>query len=72
MQGITIWFLLTLFGVGFGRSLLRSAPQMCPIDDGNLLEVKLFVKDGNKCYTLCELNADCQYFRLVNPIYQTQ
>lgn len=63
------WFLLyfggltLLAGRGDSRSLLRSAPQMCPIDDGNLLEVKLFVKDGNKCYTLCELNAECQYFR---------
>ena len=45
------------------RSLLRSAPQMCPIDEENLIEVKLFVKDGNQCYNYCENNIECEYFR---------
>ena len=45
------------------RSLLRSAPQMCPIDEENLIEVKLFVKDGNQCYNYCENNELCEYFR---------
>jgi len=36
---------------------------MCPIDEENLIEVKLFVKDGNQCYNYCENNELCEYFR---------
>ena len=60
------WIFLLPALVADGRTLLRSAPQMCPIDNDNLLEVKLFVTDGNQCYNLCEENPDCEFFRLGN------
>ena len=60
------WIFLLPALVADGRTLLRSAPQMCPIDNDNLLEVKLFVADGNQCYNLCEENPDCEFFRWGN------
>ena len=59
----TLVFAILTASSANGRTILRSAPQMCPIEDGNLLEVKLFVKDGNLCYDMCEKNRDCQFFR---------
>ena len=44
-------------------NLLRNAPQMCPIDDGNLIRISLFVKDSNECFEACERKEDCKYFR---------
>lgn len=52
-----------LLGLSDARTLLRSAPQMCPIDQGNLLDVQLFVKGGNECFNLCEKKEDCNFFR---------
>ena len=42
---------------------LRSAPQMCPIDDGNLVDVKLFIASDQECFRLCERASDCSFFR---------
>ena len=42
---------------------LRSAPQMCPIDDGNLVDVKLFIASDQECFRLCERAPDCSFFR---------
>ena len=58
-----LMFHLLFLKIVDSRSLLRSAPQMCPIDEENLIEVKLFVKDGNQCYNYCENNIECEYFR---------
>ena len=44
-------------------NLLRNAPQMCPIDDGNLIGILLFVTDSNECFEACERKEDCKYFR---------
>ena len=68
-MGAVQFLLVSLFVVEVAvdaRSILRSAPQMCPIEDGNLLEVKLFVRDGNSCYDACERNPECQFFRYVH------
>jgi hypothetical protein len=51
------------FPVITAKSFLRKAPQMCPIEQGNLLDVQLFVKGGNECFNLCEKKDDCNYFR---------
>ena len=45
------------------RNLLRSAPQICPIEFGNLIDVKLFVKDNEECFKHCEVNEHCRYYR---------
>ena len=42
---------------------LRSAPQMCPIDDGNLVDVKLFIAGEQDCFRLCERTPGCSFFR---------
>ena len=42
---------------------LRSAPQMCPIDDGNLVDVKLFIAGEQECFRLCERTPGCSFFR---------
>ena len=44
---------------------LRSAPQMCPIDDGNLVDVKLFIAGDQECFRLCERAPECSFFRYV-------
>ena len=60
---IFLFFFHLFFVAASSRSLLRSAPQMCPIDEENLIEVKLFVQDGNQCYNFCENTNYCEYFR---------
>ena len=42
---------------------LLSAPQMCPIDDGNVIGILLFIKDSNVCFEACERKEECRYFR---------
>ena len=44
-------------------NLLRSAPQICPIDDGNLIGIRMFIRDSNECFEACERKEDCKYFR---------
>ena len=34
---------------GFKTFLSRSAPEVCPLKDGNILNVKLFIKDDIEC-----------------------
>ena len=47
-----------------GRSnLLLSAPEMCPIADGNVIGILLFIEDSNSCFEACERKEDCKYFR---------
>ena len=47
----------------WARSLLRDAPQLCPIDQGNLLDVQLFVQSANQCFDSCEKKEDCNFYR---------
>ena len=47
-----------------GRSnLLLSAPEMCPIADGNVIGILLFIEDSNTCFEACERKDGCKYFR---------
>ena len=39
------------------------APQQCPIDNGNLIGIKLFVRSSQTCFNACELKEGCKYFR---------
>ncbi len=45
------------------RVLMRSAPLRCPIDNGNLIDVKLYVKDQQDCFKWCEVTDGCKFFR---------
>ncbi|QQP48657.1 Uncharacterized protein FKW44_009034 [Caligus rogercresseyi] len=40
-------------GDHFGRAKTRSAPEKCPLEDGNLLDVLLFVNDEEECFNEC-------------------
>ncbi len=44
-------------------NFLRSAPQICPIVDGNLIGIRMFIRDSNECFEACERKEDCKYFR---------
>ena len=63
LAAILIFF---IFGPGViecRSNLLLSAPDMCPIDDGNLIGILLFIEDSNACFEACERKEDCKYFR---------
>ena len=45
------------------RNILRNAPQMCPIENGNLIDVKLFVADNEECFKHCEIEEQCRFYR---------
>lgn len=46
-----------------GRNLMENAPQMCPIEHNNLIDVQLFVSDEEECFKLCEKSDKCKFFR---------
>ena len=41
----------------------RSAPQECPLTDGNLITVKLFISDGGGCSRLCQDDPSCNFYK---------
>ena len=41
----------------------RSAPEECPLNDGNLLTVKLFIKNVDMCLQFCQANQMCNYYK---------
>ncbi|CAB4067408.1 unnamed protein product [Lepeophtheirus salmonis] len=54
-----------------GRNiLLKSAPQLCPIEDGNLIGVELFVEDEEECFKFCENSKECLFFRFFHALDQ--
>ncbi|TRY74923.1 hypothetical protein TCAL_07513 [Tigriopus californicus] len=53
---------LVVIGVT-GRNLMENAPQMCPIEHNNLIDVQLFVSDEEECFKLCEKSDKCKFFR---------
>jgi hypothetical protein len=36
--------------------MMRTAPIECPLEDGNLLDVHLFISDEAQCKQLCQGN----------------
>ena len=45
------------------RTFFRKAPMMCPIEDGNLIKVELFVSTDQECAAMCEMNEMCKFYR---------
>ena len=48
--------------------LVRQAPMECPLTDGNLRTVKLFIKDKESCSELCSEDPHCNFYKF----YQAQ
>eukprot|EP00096_Caligus_rogercresseyi_P005548 TRINITY_DN2131_c0_g1_i2.p1 TRINITY_DN2131_c0_g1~~TRINITY_DN2131_c0_g1_i2.p1 ORF type:complete len:555 (+),score=117.14 TRINITY_DN2131_c0_g1_i2:130-1794(+) len=48
--------------------LLKTAPTMCPIEDGNLIGVEFFVDGDGDCFRLCEGHAECLFYRYFPPL----
>ena len=59
---LTVTFFASLIESSSGN-YLRSAPQQCPIDNGNLIGIKLFVRNSQTCFNACEVKDGCRYFR---------
>ena len=36
--------------------MMRTAPMECPLENGNLLDVHLFISDEAQCKQLCQAN----------------
>ena len=53
----------SIFAKSDASSQMSSAPQLCPIDHGNLIDVKLFVASEEQCFKLCEKQEGCHYYR---------
>jgi hypothetical protein len=45
--------------------MMRTAPTECPLENGNLLDVHLFISDEAQCKQLCQANevldSTCSY-----------
>ena len=63
LAAILLVFILGPGVIESRSNLLLSAPDMCPIDDGNLIGILLFIEDSNACFEACERKEDCKYFR---------
>jgi len=53
----------TIIGGVSSGPLVRSAPEECPLNDGNLLTVKLFIKDVDMCLQFCQSDPMCNYYQ---------
>ena len=38
---------------------MRTAPEECPLQNGNLIDTALFVENSTMCETLCASNERC-------------
>ena len=63
LPAILLLFIFWTGVIDCRSNLLLSAPDMCPIDDGNLIGILLFIEDSNACFEACERKEDCKYFR---------
>ena len=58
-------FAVTAFCLLFGAlqaASIGTAPQKCPVQNGNLLDVDLFVESDSECAAKCEKNEKCFYY----------
>ena len=40
----------------------RTAPGECPLSDGNLVGIKLFIHDANACLKSCQADQGCNFY----------
>ena len=66
------WLLVSIYSSAFRVTLtspvVSQAPMECPLTDGNLRTVKLFIKDKESCSLLCEKDPQCHFYKF----YQAQ
>lgn len=58
MNGLSCLVLLVGLAARSALSLpmMRTAPTECPLENGNLLDVHLFISDEAQCKQLCQAN----------------
>ena len=61
MNGLSCLVLLIGLAAQSALSLpmMRTAPTECPLENGNLLDVHLFISDEAQCKQLCQANEVC-------------
>ncbi len=54
MKSSLVAFLLLATQSGSSLPMMRPAPTKCPLENGNLLDVHLFISDEMACKQLCQ------------------
>ena len=52
----------TTFLVGIEGASIVTAPEKCPLQNGNLIDVDLFVESDAECRMKCEQHEKCFYY----------
>ena len=68
MFGILVLIFTSALTLVLTSPLVRQAPMECPLTDGNLRTVKLFIKDKESCSELCSEDPQCNFYKF----YQAQ
>ena len=68
MFGILVLVFTSALSLVLTSPLVRQAPMECPLTDGNLRTVKLFIKDKESCSELCSKDPQCNFYKF----YQAQ
>ncbi len=58
----TALVLLAVAGAASALPKMRTAPEECPLQNGNLIDTVLFVENGTDCELLCASNEQCLFF----------
>ena len=56
---------LLVFGlilIGIDGAAIGTAPEKCPLQNGNLIDVDLFVESDAECRRKCEAKEECFYY----------
>ena len=65
--------LYVIFGIAICTIMalpqLRTAPQRCPLKNGNLLDVVLFVDNEERCKMRCQTEEKCVFYFYYEGMY---
>ena len=65
--------LYVLFGIAIYTIMalpqMKTAPQRCPVKNGNLLDVVLFVESEEMCKMRCQTEEKCIFYFYYEGIY---
>lgn len=53
---------LVSIGMTKAAPKMRTAPEECPLQNGNLIDTILFVEDNEFCENLCSKDEKCLYY----------
>lgn len=61
---VALFGFLTLVNIGLAKAApqMRTAPEECPLQNGNLIDTILFVEDPGFCSDLCAKDEHCLYY----------